>query len=66
MGTYVGCSTSESYQNVPNVFVTEMKYDSREMEILNILYMVNLVLLLMPVLAMAINKPLFKRLDEGF
>ena len=29
------------------LFVTEVKYDSKEMEILNILYMVNLVLLLM-------------------
>jgi len=45
--TYVGCPNFESNQNVPDVFVTEVKYSSKEMEMLNILYIVNLVLLLL-------------------
>ena len=63
MGTYVGCSNSESYQNVPNVFACQrgevrfsgngaLKHhiDGKSGTIADVL---------MPVLTMAINEPFF-------
>ena len=45
--TNIGCTNSEFYQDVSKLFVTDVKYGSKEIEVFNILYILNLVLLLM-------------------